>query len=107
MSSAMVIFPGWRDCLRVDPAQEAPAVAEIGAGIVVVAPDVADPSGGVEAKPVAAVLFQPEQGIVAQILADLAASVIRAGVAPGRRAAPVVVEIDAAAAVLAPTVELP
>ncbi len=91
----------------VDPSEQPPAVGQIGAGIRIAAPDIADPSRGVEAKPVAAMLLQPEQRIVAQELPDFATSVIRARVAPRRCAAPVVVKIDAPAAVLAPTVESP
>ena len=53
------------------------------------------------------VLFEPHQGVVAEVLAHLLAAVVGTGVAPGRRRALVVVEVDAARAVLAPAVELP
>ena len=50
---------------------------------------------------------QPVERVVADELADLAAAVVGPGVAPRRRRAPVVVEVDAALAVLGPAVELP
>ena len=53
------------------------------------------------------VVLEPHQGVVADELADLAAAVVGAGVAPRRVVAPVVVEVDAAAVVLAPAVEPP
>src|SRR6266849_5837528 len=63
--------------LVVHPLQQAPAVRNIGTGIVVAAPDVADPADGVEPQTVAMALLEPAQDIVAQELAHLAAAVIR------------------------------
>jgi hypothetical protein len=93
--------------LAIDPLQQAPAVGQVGARIVVASVDVTDPSGGVEPQAVAAALLQPAQRVVADVLAHFAAAVVGAGIAPRRIAAPVVVEIDAALPVGAPAVELP
>ena len=87
--------------LAIDPLQQAPALGQVGAS------GVADVVGGIEAQPVATMLLQPEQGIVAQELTHLATAVIGARIAPRGATAPVVVEVDAAGAVLAPAVELP
>ena len=69
--------------------------------------DGADVGGAVEAQAVDVVFLEPHQDVVEDELADLAASVIGPGVAPRRVRPVVVVEVDAAAIVLAPAVELP
>src|SRR5439155_9451042 len=92
--------------LVVHPLQQAPAVRNIGTGIVVAAPEIADPADGVEPQTVAMALLEPAQDIVAQELAHLAAAVIRPR-APRRCRAPVIVEVDASEPVLFPAVELP
>ena len=53
------------------------------------------------------VVLEPHERVVADELAHLGAAVVGAGVAPRRLRAPVVVEVDAAAVVLAPAVEPP
>src|SRR5207244_6729300 len=96
--------------LAVDPLHQAPAVGDVGAGIRVRAPHVADPAGGVPAKPVAVPLLQPHERVVTNVLPHLAATVVRPRVAPRRLPPPVVVEIDPAflgTPVRAPAVELP
>ena len=81
----------------VDPLQQAPAVREVGARIVVASVDISDPSGGVEAQAVAAALLQPAQRVVADECGPRPGR-SRAGCRP-RAFSPVVVEIDAALAV--------
>ena len=93
--------------LGIDPLQQAPALLERVPFVALVAAHAADVEGHVEAQPVEVVLVQPVERVVPDELADLAASVVGAGVAPGGVAAPVVVEVDAALVVLAPAVELP
>ena len=89
--------------LGVDPVGEAPAVGDVHlTGI-----DTAHVRGHVVAQAVGVKLFQPHHGVVANELADLAAAVVGTGVAPRGRGLPVVVEVDAALVVLAPSVELP
>src|SRR5258705_13992576 len=51
--------------LVVHPLQQAPAVGNIGTGIVVAAPDIADPADSVEPQTVAIALLEPAQDIVA------------------------------------------
>ena len=107
-SSAMVMRPGkLLGDLAVDPLQQAPALGERVAVVALVAAHAADVERHVEAQPVEVVLLQPQERVVADELAHLAAAVVGPGVAPGRLAAPVVVEVDAALVVLAPAVELP
>ena len=53
------------------------------------------------------VFLQPHQGIIKQVLTDLAASVIGSGLSPRRVGTVVVVEVDSAVIVLGPAVELP
>ena len=90
--------------LAVDPLQQAPAVWQI---VVAFAGHAADVQRHVHAQAVDAVLLHPHQGVVADELADLAAPVVRPGVAPGRGGAVVVVEVDPAAVVFAPAVKAP
>jgi hypothetical protein len=59
------------------------------------------------AQPIDAILFEPHQGVVAQVLTHLRPPVIRTGVAPWRLRAPIVVEIDPAFVVPTPAIELP
>ncbi len=53
------------------------------------------------------VLFEPHERVLEEVLADLTSSVVGAGLPPRRATAVVVVEIDPAALVLGPAVELP
>ena len=82
-------------------AKQVPAlreVSEVGA---------ADELGGVEAEPVHAELLEPHADVVLDEVADLAATVVGAGVAPRGDRAIVVVEEDSAPRSLAPAVEAP
>ena len=104
----MVMRPGKAlGDLAVDPLQQAPALLEHVAFVALVTAHAADVERHVEAQPVEVVLVEPVERVVADELADLAAAVVGPGVAPGRVAAPVVVEVDAALVVLAPAVEPP
>src|ERR1700737_1394901 len=92
---------------RVDPLHEAPTVAKIGALVIVAAPDIAYPARRVPPQAVAIMPIEPPKSVVANVLAHLAAAIIRTRIAPGRLPPPVVIEIDATSAVLAPTGALP
>ena len=83
---------------------QAPALRQVR---LAVGPHAADVERHVDAQPVDVVLLQPHQGVVADELAHLGAAVVRAGCRPRASRAPVVVEVDAAAVVLAPAVEPP
>ena len=87
-----------------EPAHKVPAVFQDVAGVVVFGADV---ERHVEAEAVYAVAFEPHPGVVAQVLPHFRTSVVGAGIAPRGGGAVVVVEVDAALAVLAPPVELP
>ena len=93
--------------LVVDPGHERPSVGQGSDGIERLAVDRPDEQGRVEPKAVAAELLEPGQGAVAQERAHLATAVVGPGGAPRRLGAAVVVEVDAAAVVLAPAVEPP
>jgi hypothetical protein len=89
----------------VDLLQGAPAVGE---GLLVrVGRAAAHVERHVEAQAVHVKAAQPHARVVHEVGADFRAAVVGAGVAPGRLAAVVVVEVDAAAIVLAPPVEAP
>ena len=89
---------------RRDRAHEVPALGQVAGAEAV---DGAHVEGRVEAQPVEVELLEPHQGVVVQVGAHLLAAVVGTGVAPRGRRALVVVEVDAALAVLAPAVELP
>ena len=108
-SSATVIFHGCCAAdLVVDPLQQAPAIREIVGRVVVVPVAIANIDDGIETQAVQPVLVEPEQRVVADVLAHFRAAVIGAGIAPGRVGAAVVVKVDAAVVVdAAPAVEAP
>ena len=90
--------------LAVDPLEQAPAIGQVlaagtGEGMNV--------GGAVEAEAVDMIFLEPHEDVVEDILSDLAASVIGTGVSPRRMRPVVVVEVDSAAIVLGPAVELP
>lgn len=90
--------------LAVDPLEQAPALGQVPvAGAV----HRVDELGSVEAQAVDVVFLEPHADVIEDILPDLAASVIGPGVPPWGVRPVVVVEVDAAAMVLGPAVELP
>jgi len=68
---------------------------------------VANIARSIEAQPIDAIVLNPHERIVTNILADLSPPVIGTRLAPGRLRSLVVVEVDAAPVVLAPPVESP
>src|SRR4029077_6199613 len=63
--------------------------------------------GAVDAQAVDVILIEPHKNIVEDILSDLMSAVIGTGVSPRRIRPVIVVEVDSAAVVLGPAVELP
>ena len=53
------------------------------------------------------VLFEPHQGVIAQILAHFTPAVIGARLAPGCLRAVIIVKVDSSFIIFAPTVKLP
>jgi len=90
--------------LAVEPREQAPAFGQV---LVAGSVDGAYVDGAVEAEAVDVVFFEPHENVVAEVLPDLTVSVSRPGVPPRRMRPVVVVEVDAAALVLGPAVELP
>src|SRR6185369_14723907 len=84
-----------------------PAVLDPVRGAAATALDARDPGGRVPAQAVDPELLEPLDRTVAQERPDLGPAVVRPGVAPRRRRAAVLVEIDPALADLRPAVELP
>ncbi len=102
-------FHGWR-CVGVagDALHQAPPIGHVVGRVVVVAVDVADVGGGVPAQPVERGTPPATSGRCrAGSAPDLGAPVVGPGVAPRGLTSGVVVEVDAALAVLAPAVEPP
>jgi hypothetical protein len=104
----MVIFHGCRlrtslfiHCRRLQPS----GISEPGSSLR--PPDIANPLGSIEPRPIALALLDPAQDIVAQELAHFATAVIRPRPAPGRYHSLVIVKVDASNTVLIPAVELP
>ena len=90
--------------LAIDPLEQAPALGQVPvAGAV----DGANELGAVETDAVDMVFLEPHEDVIEEILTDLASSVIGPGFTPRRDGPVVVVEVDPAAIVLGPAVELP
>src|ERR1019366_85364 len=92
----------------VDRLQEEPALGNVRAFIPAVGHGAANVERRVESQPVGLVVPEPHHRVVAKELANLGTAEVGTVLLPeGARGALVVVEIDAAVAVLAPAVELP
>ena len=92
---------------RIDPLHQAPAVRDVVCVIIVLVFHIPDRTDGIPAEPVDKTLLQPAQRVIAQILPDFIAAIVKTGLTPCGCAPPIVVEIDAALPVLRPSVELP
>ncbi len=90
--------------LAIDVLEQAPALRQV---LRVGTVDGANELGAVETEAVDVVFLEPHQGVIDEVLADLPSSVIRPCFSPRRVGPVVVVEVDSAAIVLAPAVELP
>ena len=90
--------------LAVDPLEQAPALGQV---LIARPVDGANEFGAVEAEAVDVVFLEPHQDVIEDELPDLVASVIGPGFSPRRLGPVVVVEVDSAAIVLGPAVELP
>src|SRR5947207_283745 len=93
--------------LRVHVGHEPPAVLDPVRGTVAAAEHARDPGRRVPAQPVDPELLEPLDRAVAQEPPDLRPAVVGSGIAPRRRRALILVEIDPALPVLGPAVELP
>ena len=93
--------------LGVDCLHERPSIRQVVAGIIVVAADIADPASYIPAQSVGESLLQPAPRVIENIVPYFGTTVVEPGVAPRGRAPPIVVKVDPAFAVLAPSVELP
>ena len=90
--------------LAIDPLHQAPAIGQVD---FPVGSHAAYVEGHVHAQAIDVVFLHPHERIVTDVLPYFGAAEVRAGTAPRGIIAPVLVEVDAAAVVLAPAVESP
>ena len=92
---------------RIDPLHQAPAFGNVIGRISFIPVNAFDIDDHVPPQAVDVALLEPHQGVIEQILAHFTPAIIRARLTPGSLGAMIIVEVNSALPVFAPTVKLP